>query len=65
MSLGADSVSIHEDIFCDMETAKWWPLCDEKHKYDCFDMESKTIKTNGKRSDAPRKEYTHTNEWKK
>lgn len=44
MSLGSDFVSVREGIFCDMETAKWWPLCDSNHTKECFDLETQSLK---------------------
>ncbi|KAF2200758.1 hypothetical protein GQ43DRAFT_60948 [Delitschia confertaspora ATCC 74209] len=44
MSLGPDFVSVTEKIMCDMETEKWWPLCDEGHTDLCFDLEKKVMR---------------------
>ncbi|KAL2008388.1 hypothetical protein VTN00DRAFT_8370 [Thermoascus crustaceus] len=46
-SLGPDFVSTVEKVFCDMETGKWWPLCDATHDHDCFDLEHRTMKGPG------------------
>jgi hypothetical protein len=65
MLLGLDFVLIQESLFCDMETAKLWLLCDSKHLVDCFNLETKRIKEKaGKRDSISTKEYTTTNEWK-
>lgn len=66
MSLGPDFVSMEEGLFCDMETATLWSLCDAKLQVGCFDMTTKTIKPRaGKRDGIPEKTYTSTDEWKK
>lgn len=65
MSLGPDFVSIEEGLFCDMETAKLWPLCSATQKVDCFDLESQALQSSGKKRDAPiPKKYNFTDEWK-
>ncbi len=72
-SLGADFVSTAEHIFCDMETGKWWPLCDATHSDRCFDLEHQTMrgkKTGSKQSrgetsahPVPKKEYKPSKVW--
>lgn len=64
-SLGPDFVSVAEGVFCDMETAKWWPLCDAEHTKECFDMETQSLKVDGphKRDDVPAKQYGKHEEW--
>ncbi|OAK93380.1 hypothetical protein IQ06DRAFT_236474 [Phaeosphaeriaceae sp. SRC1lsM3a] len=64
MSLGPDFVSTQESLFCDMETAKLWPLCDSQHLVDCFDLTTKRIQATAGKRDGISKEYTTTNEWK-
>ncbi|KAF1936612.1 hypothetical protein EJ02DRAFT_459395 [Clathrospora elynae] len=65
MSLGADFVSMDEGLFCDMERAQLWPLCNAALTEDCFDLERQEVRSNGKKRDAPpKKTYTVTNEWK-
>jgi hypothetical protein len=65
MSLGPDFVSVEENVYCDMETAKWWPLCDATHVKDCFDLGTQSLKVDGpsKRDDVPLKQYTKHEEW--
>ncbi|PGH02960.1 hypothetical protein AJ79_07497 [Helicocarpus griseus UAMH5409] len=43
-SLGPDFVHKREKVFCDMETADWWPLCDEDNTEGCFDLKDRAIK---------------------
>jgi hypothetical protein len=72
-SLGPDFVNKNEGIFCDMETGKWWPLCDEKTGTDeaCFDLDTKTMKnykpgsvqTRNEGHPVPQKEYNSHEEW--
>ena len=73
MSLGPDFVSTVEKIFCDMETAKWWPLCDDTHDHNCFDLEHKILKSDvpgakGTRNEISArslpKQYETSKEWK-
>lgn len=65
MSLGPDFVSTLEGAFCDMATATWWPLCTAVQTFDCFDLETKTIRTSKRTRDmSPEKKYTYTDEWK-
>jgi hypothetical protein len=73
-SLGPDFVSTVEKIFCDMETGKWWPLCDATHVHGCFDLEKQTMRGDGpgvKRArgetsapPVPEKQYKTSKEWK-
>jgi hypothetical protein len=63
-SLGPDFVSVNEGLFCDMETAKLWPLCTAAQNFECFDLENKTFKTNKAKRDAPPKDYKFVDEWK-
>jgi hypothetical protein len=65
MSLGSDFVSVPEGIFCDMETAKWWPLCDKENTKECFDLNTQSLRVDGphKRSDVPVKHYSKHEEW--
>lgn len=72
-SLGPDFVSTVEKIFCDMETEKWWPLCDAIHVNGCFDLDQKTMRgnepgakgTRGEKSahPVPKKEYKTSKVW--
>jgi hypothetical protein len=45
-SLGPDFVAIKEGIYCDMEAAKWWPLCKDEMGQRCFDLEKKGLRGN-------------------
>jgi hypothetical protein len=63
-SLGPDFVSIEEGLFCDMETAKLWPLCTATQTSECFDLDSQAFKTNKAKRDAPPKDYKVVDEWK-
>jgi hypothetical protein len=65
MSLGPDFVSMEEGLFCDMETATLWPLCDATQTIDCFNLETQLVQASGKKRNAliPKK-YNFTDEWK-
>jgi hypothetical protein len=63
-SLGPDFVSIEEGLFCDMETAKLWPLCTATTTFECFDLQDKAFKSHKTKRDAPIKNYKVVNEWK-
>jgi hypothetical protein len=43
-SLGPDFVHTGEKLFCDMETARTWPVCDGSVTEGCFDLETKSMK---------------------
>ena len=43
-SVGPDFVSLAEQLFCDMDTRKTWPLCGTNKTVHCFDRTSQTIK---------------------
>lgn len=43
-SLGPDFVSIKEGVYCDMETAKWWPLCQKPDDKGCFDLDKQVLR---------------------
>lgn len=72
-SLGPDFVSTAENIFCDMETGTWWPLCDATHSDRCFDLEHQTMRGDGPGSKqsrgeppadpVPEKQYKTSKEW--
>lgn len=72
-SLGPDFVSTVENIFCDMESGKWWALCDGTHTDRCFDLEHQTMRGDGPggkqtRDEAsaepvPEKKYKTSKEW--
>ncbi|KAH0564729.1 hypothetical protein GP486_001876 [Trichoglossum hirsutum] len=68
-SLGPDFVSTVEKIFCDMETGKWWPLCDATNNQCCFDLDHQTMRGEGpnvKRTSAepvPEKQYKTSKVW--
>jgi hypothetical protein len=64
MSLGPDFVSMEEGLCCDMDTSRLWPLCTATHKIECFDLESKQIKSVNAKREVPRKNYKTTDEWK-
>ncbi|KAH0538331.1 hypothetical protein FGG08_005066 [Glutinoglossum americanum] len=64
-SLGPDFVSMVESIFCDMETEKWWPLCDATHSHGCFDLDSQTMRDDGSSAyPVSIKQYKTSKEWK-
>lgn len=48
MSLGPDFVSTTEGIYCDMEHAKWWPLCKDDEEALCFDLEKQSLRGSGR-----------------
>ena len=54
-----DFVSVEESVYCDIEMAKWWPLCDATHVSDCFDLGTQSLKVDGliKCGDVPLKRY--------
>lgn len=72
-SLGPDFVSTVENIFCDMESGKWWALCDATHSDRCFDLEHQTMRGDGSGSKqardeasavpVPEKQYKTSKEW--
>jgi hypothetical protein len=73
-SLGPDFVHTGEKLFCDMETARTWPVCDGSVTEGCFDLETKSMKnfTPGNpaarsvdgRHNVPAKSYQNFEEWK-
>ncbi|RDW81486.1 uncharacterized protein DSM5745_05043 [Aspergillus mulundensis] len=44
MSLGPDFVDVPEKTFCDMETGRTWPLCEEASAGPCFDLGNRQMK---------------------
>ncbi|KAK1142048.1 hypothetical protein N8T08_008254 [Aspergillus melleus] len=42
-SLGPDFVNKGEMLFCDMETGKLWPLCDESRAGPCFILDARQM----------------------
>ncbi len=70
-SRGFDFVSSTENLFCDMESKKLWPVCDTTTTSACFDMISSTMKPGkglrGRDSRSgqipPAKQYTKTVHW--
>ncbi len=59
-SLGPDFVSLEENLFCDIETAKLRPLCDQSHTSNCFDVNTQSLRVDGpsKRDNVSVKIYT-------
>jgi hypothetical protein len=43
-SLGPDFVAVKEGFYCDMEAAKWWPLCKDEQSQGCFDLDIKVVR---------------------
>ncbi|KAL2826276.1 hypothetical protein BDW59DRAFT_161114 [Aspergillus cavernicola] len=43
-SLGPDFVHTGEKLFCDMETAKLWPVCGETGEVGCFDVNAREMR---------------------
>jgi hypothetical protein len=70
-SLGPDFVSTVEKIFCDMDTGKWWPLCDATTNDACFDLDTRTMRNykpgrmraRTEENTVPDKNYKHHEEW--
>ncbi|KAL8927833.1 MAG: hypothetical protein Q9172_001206 [Xanthocarpia lactea] len=70
-SRGFDFVSSTENLFCDMESKKLWPVCDTTTTSACFDMISSTMKPGkglrGRDSRSgqipPAKQYAKTVHW--
>lgn len=46
-SYGADFVSFHEGVFCDMDEKKAWPLCSTVNASDCYHWDTHTLITRG------------------
>ena len=70
-SWGHDFVSATENLFCDMNAKKLWPVCDTKTKGACFDTMTSTMRAgNGLRGRdsrsgqvPPEKSYGKTIRW--
>ncbi|WEW57827.1 hypothetical protein PRK78_003294 [Emydomyces testavorans] len=67
-SLGADFVSTVEGTYCDMETGKWWYLCGQEYRQNCFDLEKQALRhgsTTTKRGqkEVANKKYKTCEEW--
>ena len=45
-SLGWDFVSTVEGIYCDITAREWWPLCSDKVKTGCFDLDKREMRGN-------------------
>ncbi|KAL4983937.1 hypothetical protein BDW68DRAFT_181140 [Aspergillus falconensis] len=69
MSLGPDFVDVPEKLFCDMETGKVWPLCEDASSESCFDLDAKQMRQSlGSSKGAakfvsPVKQYKSHEEW--
>ncbi|KAL4948796.1 hypothetical protein BDW69DRAFT_198607 [Aspergillus filifer] len=73
-SLGPDFVDKVEGLFCDMETGKVWPLCDDATGSGCFDLETREFRAGrgggeegakgaASTDSTPVKSYTSYKEW--
>jgi hypothetical protein len=61
-SWGLDLVSLHEKVYCNMETRSTLPLCGDDVAEDCFDVTAKQVhKQNRKRDEL--KTYAEVIEW--
>ena len=70
-SVGPDFVSLDEQLFCDMDTRKTWPLCSAAKTDGCFDHATSTMRAGkglrGRDFDTgvypPKKTYDKTVHW--
>ncbi|KAL5000912.1 hypothetical protein BDV10DRAFT_192434 [Aspergillus recurvatus] len=75
-AMGPDFISHSEGLMCDMCTRTLWPLCGDKFKEECFDVEAKQIRRHGlegqrvgnvtvhtKIAAAPARAYKKTVKW--
>ncbi|KAL4798010.1 hypothetical protein BDV19DRAFT_386668 [Aspergillus venezuelensis] len=73
-SLGPDFVDRFEGLFCDMDTGRVWPLCDDATTSGCFDMDTREFRAGGGGGDkgakgaastgsTPVKSYKSYKEW--
>ncbi|MCJ1366312.1 hypothetical protein MMC16_005440 [Acarospora aff. strigata] len=71
MSRGPDFVSLEEQLFCDMDAKRTWPLCSTSKTDGCFDQTTSTMKAGkglrGRDIDTglyvPQKSYKKTEHW--
>lgn len=71
MSRGPDFVSLEEQLFCDMDTKRTWPVCSASRTDGCFDRTTSTMKAGkGLRGRdvatgmyVPEKSYEKTTHW--
>jgi hypothetical protein len=69
-SYGPDFVSLVENLYCDMEQKKTWPLCQNAAQNACFDNDANKMRfgpgnnrRDGKGVVLPRKVYTKVEQW--
>ncbi len=71
MSRGPDFVSLEEQLFCDMDAKRTWPLCNASKTDGCFDHKTSTMRAGrglrGRDVDTgmfvPHKSYEKTERW--
>jgi len=69
-SYGPDFVSLSENLYCDMEQKKTWPLCQTADQKTCFDNAANKMRLgpgnnrrDGKGIVLPRKVYNNVEQW--
>lgn len=60
-SKGPDSVSLEEQVYCDMAAKIEWPLCNSTVPVNCYDVESHSLKRPG--SKLAKRRYREITHW--
>ncbi|KAF3940260.1 hypothetical protein ABW19_dt0208398 [Dactylella cylindrospora] len=70
-SRGPDFISLHEELYCDMETKHLWELCSKTITEDCFDLKTHKVRFRGNQKrdlggrTSSEKNYKNVEEWNK